>query len=163
MGGLNPEAAVLVTTIRSLKMHGGQDRKSLATENLDALERGLPMLEHHVRNVQQFGVPMVVSLNRILSDTEGELRLVMEFASRLGVKVVLTDVWARGGAGGEELAREVLALLDAGGARFAPLYETRLPIRQKIDIIVRRVYGADGADYAPAAERSIDYLESIGL
>jgi len=121
------------------------------------------MLEHHVRNVQQFGVPMVVSLNRILSDTEGELRLVMEFAARLGVKVVLTDVWARGGAGGEELAREVLALLDAGGARFAPLYETRLPIRQKIDIIVRRVYGADGADYAPAAERSIDYLESIGL
>ena len=163
MGGLNPEAAVLVTTIRSLKMHGGQDRKSLATESLDALERGLPMLEHHVRNVQQFGVPMVVSLNRILSDTEGELRLVMEFAARLGVKVVLTDVWARGGAGGEELAREVLALLDAGGARFAPLYETRLPIRQKIDIIVRRVYGADGADYAPAAERSIDYLESIGL
>ena len=163
MGGLNPEAAVLVTTIRSLKMHGGQDRKSLATENLNALERGLPMLEHHVRNVQQFGVPMVVSLNRILSDTEGELRLVMEFAARLGVKVVLTDVWARGGAGGEELAREVLALLDAGGARFAPLYETRLPIRQKIDIIVRRVYGADGADYAPAAERSIDYLESIGL
>ena len=163
MGGLNPEAAVLVTTIRSLKMHGGQDRKSLATESLDALERGLPMLEHHVRNVQQFGVPMVVSLNRILSDTEGELRLVMEFAARLGVKVVLTDVWARGGAGGEELAREVLALLDAGGARFAPLYETRLPIRQKIDIIVRRVYGADGADYSPAAERSIDYLESIGL
>ena len=163
MGGLNPEAAVLVTTIRSLKMHGGQDRKSLATESLDALERGLPMLEHHVRNVQQFGVPMVVSLNRILSDTEGELRLVMEFAARLGVKVVLTDVWARGGAGGEELAREVLALLEAGGARFAPLYETRLPIRQKIDIIVRRVYGADGADYSPAAERSIDYLESIGL
>jgi len=163
IGDLNPEVAVLVTTIRSLKMHGGQAKAALTREDLGALERGLPMLHHHVRNVQQFGVPVVVALNRILSDTEDELRLVMEFAARLGVKVVLTEVWEKGGAGGEELAREVLAMLDTHEARFAPLYEAHLPIREKIDLIVRKVYGGDGADYAPAAERSIDYLESIGL
>ena len=163
IGELNPEAAVLVTTIRSLKMHGGQPKTELTREDLGALERGLPMLEHHVRNVQQFGVPVVVALNRILSDTEDELRLVMEFTARLGVKVVLTEVWEKGGEGGEELAREVLAMLDKGGARFAPLYPAHLPIRDKIDLVVRKVYGGDGADYAPAAERAIDYLESIGL
>jgi formate--tetrahydrofolate ligase len=162
-GGLNPEAAVLVATIRSLKMQGGLDKKSLTTEDLGALERGLPHLEHHVRNVQQFGVPVVVALNRISSDTEAEIAMVLDFAARLGVKVVLTEVWARGGEGGEELAREVLSILDSGLARFAPLYDTRLPIKEKIETIVTKVYGGDGVDYSPAAQRSIDYLTSIGL
>ncbi|HVZ77721.1 MAG TPA: formate--tetrahydrofolate ligase, partial [Gemmatimonadaceae bacterium] len=162
-GGLNPEAAVLVATVRSLKMQGGLDKKSLTKEDLGALERGLPHLAHHVRNVQQFGLPVVVAINRILSDTDAELNMVRDFVDKLGVPVALTEVWAKGGAGGEDLARHVLALLDQRTAHYAPLYDTALPIREKIDTIVRKVYGGDGADYAPAADRAIDYLESIGL
>ncbi len=163
VGELNPEAAVLVATIRSLKMQGGLAKSSLAKEDLRALERGLPHLDHHVKNVQQFGVPVVVALNRILSDTDAELQMVMAHASHLGVKVVLTDVWARGGAGGEDLAREVLALLDGRTAKYAPIYDTALPIKDKLDTIVRRVYGGDGVDYSPVAERAIEYLTSIGM
>lgn len=163
VGGLNPEAAVLVATIRSLKMQGGLAKTSLAKEDLGALERGLPHLDHHVKNVQQFGVPVVVALNRILSDTDAELQMVMDHASKLGVKVVLTDVWARGGAGGEELAREVLVMLDGKTSKYAPIYDTALPIKEKLDMIVRRVYGGDGVDYSPSADRAIEYLSSIGM
>jgi formate--tetrahydrofolate ligase len=162
-GGLNPEAAVLVATIRSLKMQGGKDKKDLKTEDLAALQRGLPHLAHHVRNVQQFGVPVVVALNRITHDTDAELALVQDYAAQLGVKVILTEVWAKGGAGGEGLAHEVSAMLRAGGANYAPLYDTALPIRQKIETIVQKVYGGAGVDFAPGAERAIDYLTSIGL
>ncbi|MCX5766448.1 MAG: formate--tetrahydrofolate ligase [Gemmatimonadetes bacterium] len=162
-GGLNPEAAVLVATIRSLKMQGGLDKKNLKTEDLGALERGLPHLAHHVKNVQQFGVPVVVALNRILSDTDAELKMVQDYAAKLGVKVILTEVWAKGGAGGEELAKEVLAMLAAKTGHYAPLYDAKLPIKQKIETIVQKVYGGDGVDYAPAAERAIEYLTSIGL
>ena len=162
-GGLNPEAAVLVATIRSLKMQGGLDKKLLKTEDLGALERGLPHLAHHVKNVQQFGVPVVVALNRILSDTDAELRMVEDYASKLGVKVILTEVWAKGGEGGEALAHEVLALLAAKAGNYAPLYSAELPIKEKIETIVKKVYGGDGVDYAPSAERSIEYLTSIGM
>jgi formate--tetrahydrofolate ligase len=162
-GGLNPEAAVLVATIRSLKMQGGLDKKSLTKEDLGALERGLPHLAHHVKNVQQFGVPVVVALNRILSDTDAELQMVQDYAGKLGVKVILTEVWAKGGAGGELLANEVLALLQQKTAAYAPLYSVDLPIKAKIETIVKKVYGGDGVNYAPAAERAIDYLQSIGM
>jgi len=162
-GGLNPEAAVLVATIRSLKMQGGMDKKSLTKEDLGALERGLPHLKHHLENVRQFGVPVVIAINRILSDTPEELQMVHDYAAGLGARVVLADVWARGGAGGEDLAREVLAMLDEKSAKYAPLYDAAKPIREKIETIVKRVYGGDGVDYAPAAERAIDYLESIGM
>lgn len=162
-GGLRPEAAVLVATIRSLKMQGGALKSALDIEDVDALERGLPHLAHHVANVRQFGVPVVIAINRRLSDTDLELRMVHDFAERAGVRVALCDVWARGGAGGETLAQEVLALLDGRTAAFHPLYEVALPIREKIERIAMRVYGADGVDIMPAAQRSIDYLESIGL
>ncbi|MCX5764736.1 MAG: formate--tetrahydrofolate ligase [Gemmatimonadetes bacterium] len=162
-GGLNPEAAVLVATIRSLKMQGGLDKKSLTKEDLGALERGLPHLAHHVKNVSQFGVPVVVALNRILSDTDAELKMVQDYAAKLGVKVILTEVWAEGGEGGAELAREVLAMLAAKTAKYAPLYSTDLPIKEKIETVVKKVYGGDGVDYSPSAERSIEYLTSIGL
>ncbi len=162
-GGLNPEAAVLVATIRSLKMQGGLDKKSLTKEDLAALERGLPHLAHHVKNVQQFGLPVVVALNRILSDTDAELKMVQDYAAKLGVKVVLTEVWAKGGAGGETLAREVLALLDGKTAKYAPIYSVDLPIKEKIETVVRKVYGGDGVDFTPSAERQIEYLTSIGL
>jgi len=163
MGGLQPEAAVIVATVRSLKMHGGGDKKNLGVEDLRALERGLPNLEKHVENVRHFGVPSVIAINRRSSDTGAELQLVADFASRLGVPVALTEVWEKGGAGGESLASELLALLDKKGAEFRPLYPTNLPIKDKIDMIVRQIYGGEGADYAPAADRTIGYLESIGL
>ncbi len=163
VGGLNPEAAVLVATVRSLKMQGGLDKASLVKEDLGALERGLPHLDHHVKNVQQFGVPVVVALNRIMTDTEAELQMVLDHASKLGVKVVFTDVWARGGEGGEELARETLALLDGGTAAYKPIYDINRPIKEKISTIVQKVYGGDGVDYSPAADRAVEYLTSIGM
>ena len=161
--GLNPEAAVLVATVRSLKMHGGVSKKALTTENLAALEKGLPNLEKHIDNVRQFGVPVVVALNRVMSDSEAELKMVHDFVRKLNVPIALCEVWAKGGVGGETLARELLALLDKKGAEYRPLYPVDLPIREKIETIVKKVYGGDGVEYAPAAERSIDYLESIGL
>ena len=163
VGGLNPEAAVLVATVRSLKMQGGADKRALGKEDLPALERGLPHLAHHIRNVRQFGVPVVVAINRFMADTEAELTRVNDYAATLGVTVVLCEVWAKGGAGGETLAREVMALLDARTARFTPIYDTTQPVREKIETIVKKVYGGDGVDYAPAASRAIDYLEAVGL
>ena len=162
-GGLNPEAAILVATIRSLKMQGGANRKNLTTEDLAALERGLPNLEKHIENVRQFGVPVVVALNRVTSDTERELRIVMDFVQKLGAPIALTEVWSRGGAGGEDLVRKLLALLDRKGAEYRPLYPIELPITEKIETIVRKVYGGDGVEYAPEAARTITYLESIGM
>ena len=161
--GLQPQAAVLVATIRALKLNGGAHKTKLATEDLAALERGLPNLEHHIMNVKQFGLPVVVAVNRFGSDSDAELKMVVDAARRAGVRVAMTEVFARGGEGGEELAREVLAMLEQGNAQFAPLYDTNLPIREKISTIASRVYGAVGVDYAPKADRNIDYLESIGL
>jgi formate--tetrahydrofolate ligase len=163
MGGLQPEAAVIVATVRSLKMHGGADKKNLGVEDLDALRRGLPNLEKHIENVKHFGVPGVVALNRRSSDTEAELRVISEYVESLGVPVALTEVWEKGGAGGEVLGTELLSLLDKKQAEFRPLYPTNLPIKEKIDIIVRQIYGGDGADYTASAEKTIDYLQSIGL
>ena len=162
-GGLNPEAAVLVATIRSLKMQGGVPKTALDAENLDALKRGLPHVAHHVKNVQQFGVPVVVALNRRLTDSAAEVQLVLDYVASLGVPVALTDVWGQGGAGGETLAREVLTLLDAKCARFQPLYDATRPIREKVTTVAQRVYGADGVDFSPAAEKSIAWLEANGM
>ncbi len=162
-GGVAPGAAVLVATVRSLKMQGGAPKSALDVEDVAALERGLPHLSHHLENLKQFGVPVVVAVNRRLTDTEAELRMVEAEAARLGAAVARCDVWASGGAGGEALAREVMALLAAGTADVRPLYDAALPIREKIDAIVRRAYGGDGADYAPAAARQIEWLEANGM
>jgi len=162
-GGLDPQAAVLVATVRALKMNGGASKNALKQEDISALERGLPNLERHIENVRQFGVPVVVGVNRFTTDSDRELQMVAECAERAGAHVALNEVWEKGGEGGVELARAVMSLLGEGKARFAPIYEATAPIREKIDTIVRKVYGGDGADYAPKAERSIQYLESIGL
>jgi formate--tetrahydrofolate ligase len=162
-GGLKPEAAILVATVRALKLNGGADKKHLGSEDLGAVERGLPNLDKHIENVRQFGLPVVVALNRFITDSDRELTLVADRARAAGARVALTEVWEKGGEGGEALAREVKAMLEAGGARFAPLYDTALPIKQKIETIVRKVYGGDGAEYSAKADRAIEYLESIGL
>ena len=162
-GGLTPEAAVLVATVRALKLNGGADKKSLGKENLSALEKGLPNLEKHIENVRQFGVPVCVALNRFVTDSDSELAMVADCATRAGAKIALTEVWEKGGQGGEALANEILAMLSDGKGRYRPLYDAALPIREKIDTIVRKVYGGDGADFTPKADRTIDYLESIGM
>ncbi|HWP03693.1 MAG TPA: formate--tetrahydrofolate ligase [Gemmatimonadaceae bacterium] len=161
--GLNPEVAVLVATVRALKLHGGAPKAQLAKEDLSALERGLPNLEHHIHNVQQFGVPVVVAVNRFSTDSDAELQMVADCARRLGVRVAMNEVWAKGGAGGIEMAEEVLAALQEKKANYRPLYDAALPIREKIETIATKVYGADGVDFSPRAARSMEYLESIGL
>ncbi len=163
MGGLNPEAAVVVATIRALKMHGGVAKDALGTPDVAALKRGMANLEAHVRNVQQFGVPVVVAVNRFLSDSQEEIDTVLEACGSWGARSALSDVWARGGEGGEAVAREILALLDAGGSAFAPIYDTALPIRQKIEAVATRIYGAEGVDFLPAATRAIAQCEAMGL
>jgi len=163
VGGLKPDAAVVVATVRALKLNGGADKRHLGTEDVGALERGLPNLDKHVENIRQFGLPVVVAINRFVTDTPRELQIVSDRARRSGARVALAEVWEKGGAGGEALAREIQAMLKESKACFAPLYDTARPIREKLDTIVRKVYGGDGVDYAPKAERAIEYLESIGL
>jgi formate--tetrahydrofolate ligase len=162
-GGLDPKAAVLVATVRALKMNGGAAKTALKNEDLGALEKGLPNLERHIDNVRQFGVPVIVAVNRFTTDSDKELQMVADCAQRAGARVALNEVWEKGGEGGVELARAVVEMLNAGESQFAPIYPTTAPIREKIDTIVKKVYGGDGADYSPKAERSIQYLESIGL
>jgi formate--tetrahydrofolate ligase len=162
-GGLDPKAAVLVATVRALKLNGGAHKSALQKEDVGALERGLPNLERHIENLRQFGVPVIVGVNRFTSDSDRELKMVVDCAQRVGARVAMNEVWEKGGEGGVELARALMTMLGEDTARFAPIYPTTAPIRDKIDAIVKKVYGGDGADYSPKAERSIAYLESIGL
>jgi formate--tetrahydrofolate ligase len=162
-GGLRPEAAVIVATVRALKMHGGVKKDALGTPDVAALERGMVNLEAHVRNVQKFGVPVVVALNRFTSDTQEEIDTVLQASRSWGARAALSDVWAKGGEGGVAVAKEVLAMLDEGKADFKPLYDTAKPIKAKIETIAREIYGADGVDYTATAEKNIAQCESMGL
>ncbi len=162
-GGLNPEAAIIVATVRALKMNGGVKKDALGTPDVAALKRGLANLEAHVKNVQRFGIPPIVALNRFVSDSAEETSTVLEAARSWGARAALSDVWAKGGEGGEAVAQEVLAVLGEGKARFQPLYDTALPIKQKIEAIATGIYGADGVDYSATAEKSITQCESMGL
>ncbi len=162
-GGLKPEAAIVVATVRALKMHGGVKKDALGKEDVEALRKGLVNLEAHVRNVQKFGVPVVVALNRFTSDTQAEIDTVLQACKGWGARAALSDVWAKGGEGGEAVATEVLAVLDEKKAAFKPLYDVAQPIKAKIETIAREIYGAAGVDYAPVAEKNIAQLEAIGL
>jgi formate--tetrahydrofolate ligase len=162
-GGIKPEAAVLVATIRALKMNGGAKKTELATEDVTALRKGVVNLEHHIANVRQFGMELVVAINRFGTDSDAEIAIVREAAEKAGARVALCEVFAKGGAGGEALAREVLDILKGGKSKYAPIYDVKRPIKEKIDTIVKKVYGGEGADYSTKADRAIAYLESIGL
>jgi formate--tetrahydrofolate ligase len=162
-GGLNPEAAVVVATVRALKMHGGVKKDALGTPDVAALKRGMVNLEGHVKNVQKFGVPVVVALNRFTSDTEEEIQAVLAAATSWGARAALSEVWARGGEGGKAVAQEILDTLAEGKAAFRPIYDTALPIKQKIEIIAREIYGAAGVDYSAVAEKAITQCEGMGL
>ncbi len=162
-GQLKPEVAVVVATVRALKMHGGVKKDALGTPDVAALKRGMVNLEAHVRNVQKFGVPVVVALNRFVSDTPEEMDVVLQAAKGWGARAALSDVWAKGGEGGEAVATEILALLAEGKAEFKPIYDVAQPIKAKIETIAREIYGADGVDYTAAAEKNIAQCEAMGL
>jgi formate--tetrahydrofolate ligase len=162
-GGLNPEAAIVVATIRALKMHGGVKKDALGTPDVGALRRGMVNLEAHVKNVQKFGVPVIVALNRFVSDSDEEIEAVLEASRAWGARAALSNVWAKGGQGGEAVAKEVLALLEERKAAFRVLYDSAKPIKEKIEVIAQEIYGAAGVDYAPAAEKSIAQCEAMGL
>ena len=159
---LTPDVVVLVATIRALKMHGGVAFADLKAENLDALEKGLANLQKHVENMQLYGVPVVVAINRFPDDTDGEVKLLDEKVKAMGSKVVLSDVWAKGGDGGVELAKEVVRICDEEKPDFKFLYGLDETIKAKIEAISMKVYGADGVDYAPEAEEAIDLYTKNG-
>ena len=163
IAGLKPSAVVVVATVRALKMHGGLDKKSLGTEDLGALENGLPNLLRHVSNMKNvYGLPCVVALNRFPTDTDAEIACVMEKCKELGVNTVLSTVWAEGGNGGVALAEEVVRLCEEEN-NFAFSYDTSLSIPEKIETIVKRVYGGDGISILPAAKKQIDTLVANGF
>lgn len=163
VAGLDPAAAVVVATVRALKLHGGVPLAALGSEDVAAVRRGLANLAKHIENVERFGVPPVVAVNRFGIDTDAELAEVVDFCRSLGVPAAVADVHARGGAGGLELADLVLDAVAGGGARFAPLYGLELGLAEKIETIAREIYGADGVDYTPAAAKELSRLEELGF
>lgn len=164
MANLTPDAVVIVATVRALKMHGGLAKTELTEENIPALERGVPNLLRHVSNIKNvFGLPCVVAVNRFPTDTDAEIDFIMEKCRELGVNTVLSTVWADGGRGGEALAREVVRLCEEEKGSFTFAYDADMTTEQKIDAIVRRIYGGDGASIAPAAKKQIARLTELGF
>ena len=161
--GLRPSAVVVVATVRALKMHGGLAKEELKEEDLQALEKGLPNLLRHVSNIKNvYSLPVVVAVNRFPTDTDAEIALVIQKCRELGVNTVLSDVWAKGGEGGEELAREVVRLCDEENA-FRFCYDEKAPIKEKIGSIVTRIYGGKDVAYTPEAEAEIARLSELGF
>lgn len=162
LAGLEPDAVVIVASVRALKHHGGVAKENLNNENLEALEAGLPNLLQHVQNITQvFGLPAVVAINAFPTDTKAELALVEQRCKELGVNVALSEVWAKGGKGGMALAEEVLRLVDEPN-NFSFTYELDLPIKEKIEIIAQRIYHADGVEFTPQAQQQIALLAELG-
>ena len=164
MADLKPDAVIIVATIRALKYNGGVAKDQLNEENLEALEKGLPNLLKHVENITKvFGLPAVVAINRFPMDTEAELKLVEDKCKELGVNVALSEVWAKGGEGGIEVAKEVLRLIDEEENNFQFCYEEDLSIKEKINAIATKIYGADGVDFTKEAENEIAKFERLGF
>lgn len=162
--GLRPAAVVVVATVRALKMHGGLDKSQLDAEDLAALERGIPNLLRHVRNIKNvYHLPCVVALNRFPTDTEAELKLVEENCAQLDTSIVLSDVWARGGEGGKELAEAVVRLCEEDNSGFGFCYEDELGIEDKISAVVRKIYGGRGAVLLPEAKKQAEHLTALGF
>ena len=164
LAGLQPDAVIIVATIKALKYNGGVPKADVQKENLEALEKGLPNLLKHVENITQvFHLPAVVALNRFVTDTDAEIALVEKKCAELGVNVKLTEVWGKGGEGGIELAKEVVRLCEEGDASgFTFSYDLDLSLKEKIEAIATKIYGADGVDYSPEASKEIENLERLG-
>ena len=164
LAGLTPDAVVVVATVRALKMHGGLDKKSLGTEDIEALGKGVVNLLRHVKNVKEvYRLPCVVAVNRFPTDTDKEIDFIIEKCRELGVNVRLSTVWADGGAGGKELAKEVIRLCAEEKGDFTFAYETEETIEKKIEAVVKKVYGGDGVIITPAAQKEIETLEKLGF
>ena len=160
--GLKPDAAVIVATVRALKMHGGVPKTELKTPNVEAVKKGLVNLEKHIENVKKFGVPCVVAINIFAQDTAEELEAVREHCAKHGVNVALSDVFAKGGEGGIDLAKEVIALADSGESKFAPIYPLDTSLKGKIETIAKEIYGADGVNYTKEADKALKEFEELG-
>ncbi len=160
---LNPEVAVIVATVRALKLNGGAGKDELKKPDPQAVERGFANLARHIENVANFGVPVVVALNRFVSDSDAELQVIASRCEKLGASVALCEVWEKGGEGGRAVAEAILDLLDKGNSDFRPLYDLDLSISDKIERIATLIYRAEGVDYAPQAVRAIKHLEEVGL
>ena len=164
IGGLKPAAVVIVATVRALKHHGGVTKESYAVENLTALEKGMPNLLKHIENItRKFGLPAVVAINRFPTDTEAELKLVESQCKEHGANFALSEVWGKGSEGGVLLANEVIRLIDQGKSDFKFIYPEEMPIKEKIQTIVRQVYGGDDVVFSPAALKEISVLEAAGF
>ena len=161
-GNLKPSAVVIVATIRALKMHGGVAKTELSNENLEALDKGFANLKKQVENIRKYGLPVLVAINRFTSDTEAEIALLEKKCSESGIKVALNESWAKGGEGGVNMAKSLLDILDSEKADFKVLYDEKLSIKEKVDIIVKEIYGGNGAVYTPAAVKQIKKLEELG-
>ncbi len=161
--GLKPDAVVLVATIRALKYNGGVAKADLNNENLEALEKGIVNLEKHIENLQKYGVPVVVTLNSFVSDTEAEVAFVKKFCEDRNCEFALAEVWAKGGEGGIALAEKVLKTLETKESNFKVLYEDEMPLKEKIRTVAKEIYGANDAVFAPAALKQLDKLEQLGF
>lgn len=160
--GLKPDATVIVATVRALKMHGGVPKTELKTPNVEAVKKGLVNLEKHIENVKKFGVSCVVAINIFAQDTAEELEAVREHCAKHGVNVALSDVFAKGGEGGIDLAKEVIALADSGESKFAPIYPLEMSLKGKIETIAKEIYGADGVNYTKEADKALKEFEELG-
>ena len=164
MAGLSPSAVVVVATVRALKMHGGVPKTELGTENLSALEKGIPNLLRHVSNIKNvYKLPSVVAVNRFPTDTDAEIGFIIDECKKLGVNVVLSTVWADGGRGGEALAREVVRLCEEETADFTFSYDLDMTIEEKIEAVVKKIYGGSGVSILPAAKKQIAQLTALGF
>ncbi len=161
--GLKPDAVVLVATVRALKYNGGVPKDQLKEENLDALSRGIVNLEKHIENMQKYGVPVVVTLNSFVTDTEAEYEFVKKFCEDRGCDFALSEVWEKGGKGGAELAGKILDTLENKQSDFSPLYPDEMGLEDKIATVAREIYGAQGVSYAPAAVKAIRKFEEMGF
>ena len=161
--GLKPDAVVLVATVRALKYNGGVPKDQLSTENLEALKKGIVNLEKHIENIQKYQVPVVVTLNSFLTDTPAEYEFIKNFCEERGCEFALSEVWAKGGDGGMELAEKVLKTLETKESHFKPLYEDSLGIAEKIETIAKEIYGAGSVSYSPAAKKAIAKITDMGF
>ena len=161
--GLKPDAVVLVATIRALKYNGGVPKENLSDENLEALKKGIVNLEKHIENLQKYHVPVVVTLNSFVSDTEAEVAYIENFCKERGCEFALSEVWEKGGEGGIALANKVLETLEKKESHFAPIYEDSLSLEEKIETIAKEIYGADGVTYSPAAKKELKRITDMGM
>lgn len=162
MGNLKPDAVVIVATVRALKYNGGVAKKDLNEENLEALKKGIVNLEKHIENVQKFGVPVVVTLNSFVTDTDAENEFIRQFCEERNCEFALSEVWEKGGEGGIALAEKVLNTLETKESHFHTLYENSLSLKEKIERISKEIYGADGVEYTPAAEKQLAKITELG-